>query len=219
MDKYHWPSVECGQDWAFGEAPCEECISYQLSPSFAALLHCASCAVSADNIARVTNLLVALISTRLDYCNSILTAQQNLGAWSIYDHAKLMLEQLCWLAVRRRSNLRLRVLAYRCLKGIAPAYFDLRRSACIRHIGGSFVLFRHAHFSFPQHAKLQMTGRFLLLQLAPLTHCPKTQCQRRQWLPLDDLLNIFFLSHILSIFKTVFCVIQFLLHDPALNFS
>ena len=80
----------------------------------------------------------AFISTRLDYCNSLLygisdnlyrrlQAVQNAAARLITntrrcEHITLVLQQLHWLPVRQRVQLKIAVLMYKALHDLLPAY-------------------------------------------------------------------------------------------------
>ena len=87
-----------------------------------------------------TRLVVALVLTRLDYCNGVLAGlpagQLNrlqsvlhAAARLIYgarrrDHVTPLLRQLHWLSVPERVEFKLCVLVYRCLHGLGPAYLS-----------------------------------------------------------------------------------------------
>ena len=80
----------------------------------------------------------AFISSRLDYCNSLLygvndgllkklQAVQNSAARVMtvsrkFDHITLVLRELHWLPVRKRIVYKLMVTVYKCLHGLAPPY-------------------------------------------------------------------------------------------------
>jgi hypothetical protein len=83
----------------------------------------------------LTRLVVALVLSRLDYCNavlaglpenqlnrlqSVLKAAARLISARKYDHITPLLEQLHWLFVHERIAYKLCVLAYRCLSVTAP---------------------------------------------------------------------------------------------------
>jgi len=88
--------------------------------------------------ATLTGLVVSLVLTRVDYCNSVLTglplsqlnrlqAVINAAARLILsgrrrDHITPLLVQLHWLRVPERIEYKLCVLVYRCLHGMAPEY-------------------------------------------------------------------------------------------------
>jgi len=86
----------------------------------------------------VQTLVQAFISCRLDYCNSLfygnaeglmsrLQSVQNAAARlesgaGRYDHITPMLQELHWLPVRRRVDIKISTLVYLSLSGMAPAY-------------------------------------------------------------------------------------------------
>jgi hypothetical protein len=86
----------------------------------------------------LTSLVVALVLSRLDYCNAVLAglpenqldrlqsvlkaAARLIFSARRYDHITPLLEQLHWLPVHERIAYKLCVLAYRCLSGTAPDY-------------------------------------------------------------------------------------------------
>jgi hypothetical protein len=83
-------------------------------------------------------LVSAFISSRLDYCNSLLAgvtsglmtklqSVQNAAARFIsksgkFDHITPILRDLHWLPVRRRVDFKVATLVYKCLHGLAPPY-------------------------------------------------------------------------------------------------
>jgi len=80
----------------------------------------------------------AFISSRLDYCNSLLygindgllkklQAVQNAATRVTtktrkFDHITPVLRELHWLPVRKRIVYKLAVVVYNCLHGLAPPY-------------------------------------------------------------------------------------------------
>jgi len=80
----------------------------------------------------------AFISSRLDYCNSLLAGAtsgllmklqsvQNAAARFVtmsrkFDHIAPVLRDLHWLPVRRRITFKMATLVYKCLHGFAPPY-------------------------------------------------------------------------------------------------
>jgi hypothetical protein len=85
-------------------------------------------------------LIHALISSRLDNCNSLLygtpdnlisrlqrvqnTAARILAQTRKYDHITPVLQKLHWLPVRKRIDYKILLLTYRCLNGQAPIYLS-----------------------------------------------------------------------------------------------
>ena len=92
-------------------------------------------------------LVVALVLSRLDYCNAVLVglpssqldrlqAVINAAARLIFnarrcDHITPLLQELHWLRIRDRIDFKLSVLVCRCLHGIGPDYLacDIQRVA------------------------------------------------------------------------------------------
>jgi hypothetical protein len=90
------------------------------------------------NTAALQMLVHAFISSRLDYCNSLLTgvaegllrqlqSVQNAAARLVtathkFDHITPVLRRLHWLPVRQRVTFKVALLAYKCLHGLAPPY-------------------------------------------------------------------------------------------------
>ena len=88
----------------------------------------------------VKTLIHAFISSRLDYCNSLLTgvsdgvlrklqSVQNAAARLItntrkFDHITPVLRDLHWLPVRQRIEFKTAMLVYKCLHGLAPSYLS-----------------------------------------------------------------------------------------------
>ena len=88
----------------------------------------------------VKTLVHAFISSRLDYCNSVLIgmssyllrklqAVQNVAARLVtgtrkYEHISPVLRQLHWLPIRQRIQYKTAVLVYKCLHGTAPPYLS-----------------------------------------------------------------------------------------------
>jgi hypothetical protein len=88
--------------------------------------------------AALQTLVHAFISSRLDYCNSLLSgiadgllrqlqSVQNAAARLVtatrkFDHIKPVLRGLHWLPVRQRVTFKIALLVYKCLHGLAPSY-------------------------------------------------------------------------------------------------
>ena len=83
-------------------------------------------------------LVHAFVSSRLDYCNSLLygigdglltklQTVQNAAARVVtgtrkFDHISPVLRQLHWLPVRQRIAFKLAMITFKCLRGLAPSY-------------------------------------------------------------------------------------------------
>ena len=83
-------------------------------------------------------LVHAFVSSRLDYCNSLLYGVsdellqklqviQNAAARVVtgvrkFDHITPVLRELHWLPVRQRNRFKLAMIVYMCLRGLAPPY-------------------------------------------------------------------------------------------------
>jgi len=83
-------------------------------------------------------LVHAFVSSRLDYCNSLLygigdglltklQTVQNAAARVVtgtrkFDHITPVLRQLHWLPVRQRITFKLSMITFKCLDGLAPSY-------------------------------------------------------------------------------------------------
>jgi len=93
---------------------------------------------SSLTIETTETLVHAFVSSRLDYCNSLLygindsllkklQAVQNAAARVTtktrkFDHITPVLRELHWLAVHKRIVYKLAVMVYKCVHGLAPPY-------------------------------------------------------------------------------------------------
>jgi len=126
----------------------------QLSMSAHVTAVCRSCFFQLRQLRVVRNSLTpdaaktlvhAFVSSRLDYCNSLLAGStnslvmklqsiQNAAARLVtrsrkFDHITPVLRDLHWLPVRRRIDFKMATLVYKCLHGLAPPYLA---DDCIR---------------------------------------------------------------------------------------
>ena len=104
----------------------------------------------------VKMLVQTFISHHLDYCNSLfydipngvmtrLQTVQNAAACLVsatpqHDHITLLLHQLHWLPVRKRTDFKMATLVYRSLSGIAPVYLASERQLMSEEVVISCVL-------------------------------------------------------------------------------
>ena len=105
--------------------------------------HVAFCVISSSLYTKLgwlnlTNLILSLVISRLDYCNSLLNGvpdykriqrMQNIAARIVSrcpykDHITLVLESLHWLPVKYRILFKLLLLTYKCLNGLGPGYLS-----------------------------------------------------------------------------------------------
>jgi len=91
-----------------------------------------------DGRESLIGLVVSLVLTRLDYCNTVLAglpayqldrlqsainaAARMIYRASRYDHVSSLLKELHWLRVPERIEFKLCALVYKCLNGCGPAY-------------------------------------------------------------------------------------------------
>ena len=99
---------------------------------------------SSRTLEAAKTLVQAFVSTRLDYCNSLLygisdglltklQTVQNAAARVVtgtrkFDHIISVLRQLHWLPVRQRITFKLAMMVFKCIRGLAPSYLA---DACI----------------------------------------------------------------------------------------
>jgi len=93
---------------------------------------------SSPTLKAAKTLVHAFVSSRLDYCNSLLygigdgllmklQTVQNAAAHVVtgtkkFDHITPVLRQLHWLPVRQRITFKLTMITFKCLHGLAPSY-------------------------------------------------------------------------------------------------
>ena len=114
------------------------------------------------------NAVQALITSRLDYCNSLLVGLpayqlerlkriQNKAARLITrtrqrDHITPVLKQLHWLPVRSRIRYKVLTMAYKCIHGQAPSYLSqLLNSQCR---DGRIRQAKEIRLCIPKHLKM-----------------------------------------------------------------
>ena len=103
----------------------------------------------------VKTVVHSLVSSRLDYCNSVLSGVtdrnirklqkvQNAAARIIHKVPKMMhvtpiLQRLHWLPIRQRVEYKLLLLAFKAVNGIAPEYLSslLKRYCSVRQLRSS----------------------------------------------------------------------------------
>ena len=114
----------------------------------AALFHIRNISAIRDLLpsSAVTQLVHSLVSSRMDYCNSLLYSipdyrvnqiqrVQNVAARVVsrsskYEHITPILKDLHWLPVNKRIVFKILLLTYKCVNGLAPSYLSDLVTVC-----------------------------------------------------------------------------------------
>ena len=128
----------------------------------------------------VEKLVNATITSRLDYCNSLmfgipkelisqLQKRQNHAArvitkWRKYDHITPVLVDLHWLPVKQRIDFKILLLTYKALNGLAPAYM---RDLLIPYSPKRTLRSTENHLLTPPRCRLEYFGKRSFAAAAP----------------------------------------------------
>ena len=128
----------------------------------------------------VEKLVNATITSRLDYCNSLmfgipkelisqLQKHQNHAArvitkWRKYDHITPVLVDLHWLPVKQRIDFKILLLTYKALNGLAPAYM---RELLIPYSPKRTLRSTENHLLTPPRCRLEYFGKRSFAAAAP----------------------------------------------------
>ena len=128
----------------------------------------------------VEKLANAIITSRLDYCNSLmfgipkelisqLEKRQNHAArvitkWRKYDHINPALVDLHWLPVKQRIDFKILLLTYKALNGLAPAYM---RELLIPYSPKRTLRSTENHLLTPPRCRLEYFGTRSFAAAAP----------------------------------------------------
>ena len=130
----------------------------------------------------VEKLVNATITSRLDYCNSLmfgiakelisqLQKRRNHAArvitkWRKYDHITPVLVHLHWLPLKQRIDFKILLLTYKGLNGLAPAYMH---ELLIPYSPKHTLWSTENHLLTPPRCRLKYFGKRSLVQ--PHHHC------------------------------------------------